>query len=137
MGAQHFRLFVSWATLKYLLTYRWPIFSIVLPLLFYEFKKSNKDLKFAATVRQYALQRFTMTDSTTPPSGGSASAKLLHTQVRVMKKSACTRRYRRFKQITITDKVLCARSPGKDSCQVRSLQGNAGDVICCIPVPYP
>ncbi|XP_043243267.1 uncharacterized protein LOC122392463 [Amphibalanus amphitrite] len=48
---------------------------------------------------------------------GSASAKLLHTQVRVMRKKACSRRYTRFRQITITDKVLCARSPGKDSCQ--------------------
>jgi len=49
---------------------------------------------------------------------GSASSKLLHTRVRVMSKKTCTKRYKRFKdQITISDKVLCARAPGKDTCQ--------------------
>lgn len=48
---------------------------------------------------------------------GSASAKLLHAQVKVTPQHRCSKRYRKFKQITITEKVLCARARGKDSCQ--------------------
>lgn len=48
---------------------------------------------------------------------GAASAKLLHAQVRVVPQKRCTRRYKKFKQITITKNVLCARSPGRDACQ--------------------